>query len=233
MEFTKTVLTKIVQETSDTYSFIMDVPAGFTWKAGQHVAWQIPGFQLDPEDRNTRVFTIASAPEDGYLMFTTRIAEPHTSLKEVLLHQIKPGAEIGVAKPMGKFALDTEHYKETLILAGGIGVTPIRSLLRHYMEQPVNGHKITLLYSDDRGEFAYGDFWKELEKRVPGLDLKLISVRDEFTDGTDAYAKAQGNAAEYLVAGSPGMNKAFTERLEKLGVAAENIKTDVFMGYKD
>ena len=72
-----------------------------------------------------------------------------------------------------------------------------------------------------------------MEKRVPGLDLKLISVRDEFTDGTDAYAKAQGNAAEYLVAGSPGMNKAFTERLEKLGVAAENIKTDVFMGYKD
>ena len=49
--------------------------------------------------------------------------------------------------------------------------------------------------------------------------------------GTDDYAKANGNEAEYLVAGSPGMNKAFTERLEGLGVKAENIKTDVFMGY--
>ena len=50
----------------------MTIPEGFTWKAGQHVAWQINGFELDAEDRNTRVFTIASTMADGYLMFTTR-----------------------------------------------------------------------------------------------------------------------------------------------------------------
>ena len=60
MEFLEATLTKIVQETSDSYSFIMTIPEGFTWKAGQHVAWQINGFELDAEDRNTRVFTIAS-----------------------------------------------------------------------------------------------------------------------------------------------------------------------------
>ena len=74
MEFLEATLTKIVQETSDSYSFIMTIPEGFTWKAGQHVAWQINGFELDAEDRNTRVFTIASTMADGYLMFTTRIA---------------------------------------------------------------------------------------------------------------------------------------------------------------
>ena len=50
MEFLEATLTKIVQETSDSYSFIMTIPEGFTWKAGQHVAWQINGFELDAED---------------------------------------------------------------------------------------------------------------------------------------------------------------------------------------
>ena len=231
MDFAKTKITKIVQETSDTYSFILDVPAGFTWVAGQHVLWKLPGFELAEEDRDTRVFTIASAPEDGYLMFTTRIADPHTSFKEVLLHKIKVDEPMEVAKPMGTFAFDTDHYKKTVVLAGGIGITPIRALLRHYMEAPVADHKLTVLYSDDRGEFAYKDFWEEMKAKVPAIDSQLISIRDKFMSGTDDYAKANGNEAEYLVAGSPGMNKAFTERLEGLGVKAENLKTDVFMGY--
>jgi ferredoxin-NADP reductase len=231
MEFTTTHLTKIIKETSDSYSYIMEIPDGFTWVAGQHAAWQIPGFELDPEDRNTRVFTIASAPEDGYLMFTTRIAEKHTSLKEVLLNKIRPGDPVGIAQPLGTFALDPDHYRKTLIIAGGIGITPIRSLLRHYMDHPSEGHAITVLYSDDRGEFAYPDFWETLKKKVPSIDLRLISERDRFTGDTDAYAREHGETAEYLIAGSPGMNKAFTERLEKLGIPEGNIRTDVFLGY--
>ncbi len=150
----------------------MTIPEGFTWKAGQHVAWQINGFELDAEDRNTRVFTIASTMADGYLMFTTRIADKHTSFKEALLRKIKPGDKIGVARPLGTFALDAEGFKKTLIVAGGIGITPIRALLRAYKDHPVEG-----------------------------------------------------------IAGSPGMNNAFTERLEGLGIKKENIKTDVFIGY--
>lgn len=230
MEFLEATLTKIVQETSDSYSFIMTIPEGFTWKAGQHVAWQINGFELDAEDRNTRVFTIASTMADGYLMFTTRIADKHTSFKEALLRKIKPGDKIGVARPLGTFALDAEGFKKTLIVAGGIGITPIRALLRAYKDHPVEGHAITVLYSDDRGEFCYKDFWKDLET-VPGVEVRLISDREIFMKDTDTYAKDVQNDAEYLIAGSPRMNNAFTERLEGLGIKKENIKTDVFIGY--
>ena len=214
MEFLEATLTKIVQETSDSYSFIITIPEGFTWKAGQHVAWQINGFELDAEDRNTRVFTIASTMADGYLMFTTRIADKHTSFKEALLRKIKPGDKIGVARPLGTFALDAEGFKKTLIVAGGIGITPIRALLRAYKDHPV----------------CYKDFWKDLET-VPGVEVRLISDREIFMKDTDTYAKDVQNDAEYLIAGSPGMNNAFTERLEGLGIKKENIKTDVFIGY--
>lgn len=131
---------------------------------------------------------------------------------------------------MGTFALDAEGFKKTLIVAGGIGITPIRALLRAYKDHPVEGHAITVLYSDDRGEFCYKDFWKDLET-VPGVEVRLISDREIFMKDTDTYAKDVQNDAEYLIAGSPGMNNAFTERLEGLGIKKENIKTDVFIGY--
>ena len=116
---------------------------------------------------------------------------------------------------MGTFALDAEGFKKTLIVAGGIGITPIRALLRAYKDHPVEGHAITVLYSDDRGEFCYKDFWKDLET-VPGVEVRLISDREIFMKDTDTYAKDVQNDAEYLIAGSPGMNNAFTERLEAL-----------------
>lgn len=231
MKFFPTTVIKIVQETNDSYSFLLEIPAGYTWKAGQHAAWQLQGYPLDPQDRDTRIFTIASAPEDGCLMFTTRIAEPHTSFKDTLLRRLKPGDTMGVAAPLGSFAFHPGAYDKALLLAGGIGITPLRSLLRAYAEAPAAGYALTLLYSDDRGEFAYNGFWDELKQTVPALDIRLLADRDKFMADTDAYAKEHGNTTEYLIAGSPGMNRAFTERLTGLGVSADHIVTDVFHGY--
>ncbi len=231
MKFYEAKVKEIKQETSDSYSFIMEIPEGYTWKAGQHVLWKLHGYTVPEGDKDTRVFTIASAPEDGFLMFTTRITELHSGFKDVLLKQLKPGDIMEVATPLGNFTLDAKDYEKTLIIAGGIGVTPIRSLLRDFMDHPVAGHEVTVLYSDDRGEFAFEDFWKELQEKVPSVKMNFITDRDQFTGKTDSFAKENGNKAEYLVAGSPGMNTAFTERLTGLGIEASNVKTDIFMGY--
>ena len=218
MKFYEAKVKEIKKETSDTYSFIMDIPEGFTWKAGQHVLWKLKDYSVAEGDKDARVFTIASAPEDGFLMFTTRITELHSSFKDILLNKLEPGDTMLVATPLGNFTLDAEDYPKTLIIAGGIGITPIRSLLRSYMEHPVSGHQITVLYSDDRGEYAYEEFWKQLKAAVPDIELNFLTEREKFTCMTDSFAGANGNDAEYLVAGSPGMNTAFTERLQGLGV---------------
>lgn len=231
MKFYEAKVTEIRRETPDIYSYIMDIPEGFQWKAGQHVLWKLKDHEVDEEDRDSRVFTIASAPEDGFLMFTTRIGEKHTSFKEILLNRLKTGDTILVASPLGDLSIDTEHYKATLIIAGGVGITPVRSLLRSYIESPAEGHDITVLYSDAGGKYAFEDFWDLVRTKAPDIDLRFLTKRDEFTGLTDEFAKAKVNDAEYIVAGSPGMNDSFTERLEYLGIKSENIKKDVFMGY--
>ncbi|MGN0709036.1 MAG: hypothetical protein ACI4LM_02190, partial [Anaerovoracaceae bacterium] len=93
------------------------------------------------------------------------------------------------------------------------------------------GHKITLLYSDSRGEYAYDGFWDEVRSQISDFDTHFITERDQFTGMTEKYAKANGNDSEYLIAGSPAVNDAFTELLKGLGVDESKIMKDKFMGY--
>lgn len=230
MEFFETKVMDIVKETSDSYSFKLEIPQGFTWEAGQYTMWKFVDHKVEEGDRPVRVFTIASAPEDGYLMFTTRIAEDHTSWKNILLNDLKVGDKMMVAKAKGEFNFHG-NYKESFVIAGGIGITPIRSLLKHFSENNNEDHKLVVLYSDDRGEFCYKYDFKEITDKMPNLELLFICDRDEFTAEVEKYAKEKQNNAEYLIAGSPGMNKVFSEKLEGLGVNKDNIKVDNFMGY--
>ncbi|MDO5027290.1 MAG: FAD-dependent oxidoreductase [Tissierellia bacterium] len=230
MEFFETKIIDIVKETSDSYSFKMEIPEGFTWEAGQYTMWKFGDHQVEEGDRPVRIFTIASAPEDGYLMFTTRIADPHTSWKDILLHKLQVGDKMLVADPKGDFNFHG-NYKESFVIAGGIGITPIRSLLKHFSENNKDDHKLVVLYSDDRGEFCYKRDFKEIVDKMPNLELIYISDRDKFTEEVKKYAEEKQNNAEYLIAGSPGMNKAFSEQLQSYGVKEENIKLDNFMGY--
>lgn len=231
MEFFGITLKEIRKETGDSYSYIFDIPAGYEFKAGQHAAWKLEGYEVAEGDRNTRVFSIASAPEDGFLMFTTRIAEQHTSYKEILLNKIKVGDKMGIAAPRGSFNFQKD-CTHTFVIAGGIGITPIRSILKTWSHHNDASHKIEVLYSDDRGEFCYKPTFDEIQSAMPNLKLNLISQREVFMDSVDAFAKANGNSAEYLIAGSPGMNKAFKERLMNMGISEENIKLDNFVGYE-
>lgn len=230
MNFFEIVLKEIRKETGDSYSYVFEIPEGYSFKAGQHAAWKFKDHKVGEGDRETRVFSIASAPEDGYLMFTTRIADPHTSYKEILLNQIKVGDSMYIADARGDFNFHNE-YEKSLVIAGGIGITPIRSILKSWSHNNQPNHKLVVLYSDDRGEFAYKEAFDQITAAMPNLELRLISQREQFMEGVDEYAKANGNTAEYLIAGSPGMNKAFKERLMGMGVEENNIKLDNFVGY--
>lgn len=231
MQFFDTKVIEIVKETSDTYSFKLNIPEGMRWGAGQHALFKLPNAKLEEGDKPQRTFSVASSMEDGFIMFTTRISDLHSSYKENLLH-LNLGDPIQITQPIGSFTIHAE-YNNSLVIAGGIGITPIRSILKHLEEENIPNHSITVFYSDDRGEFAYKDEFKQMNKKMDNLDFHFISDRDEFTNKVNDYAIKYKNDSEYLIAGSPGMNKAFSSSLQKLGIDKENIKLDNFVGYPE
>ncbi|HPP31701.1 MAG TPA: FAD-dependent oxidoreductase [Soehngenia sp.] len=225
------VLKRIVKETSDIYSFVFEKPKDYSWSPGQHTVFRFKELRipLAEDEKEHRIFSIASVKEEDEFMFSTRIVETCTNFKKNLL-ELKPGDIMLIDKPMGKFLLE-DLNKPTVLIAGGIGVTPMRAFLKDIQLNKKKVKHIKLLYSDDRNEFAYEKELLQIGENIEGVEVLLISNRDKFNSEIDEFAKQYNNHGNYYISGSPGMNKMFTEKLINMGVEKSNIKTDSFQGY--
>ncbi len=225
----KIKLKEVKQETSDIYSFVFNKPKDFNWKPGQHGVFKFTDREIN-EGKDFRIYSLASIGEENKILFATRITEEPSDFKKNLL-ELKPGDVMTVDGPMGKFTI-TDYNKPSLVMAGGIGITPIRALAKDIHSNKVKIKSMKVLYSDDRGEFAFTDTLKSAGENSPGLEVDFISDRDEFTDKIDAYAKENKNNSLYYISGTPGMTSFFTEKLTGFGVDEDNIIIDTFMGYE-
>jgi ferredoxin-NADP reductase len=226
---TKIVLREIIRETSEIYSFVFEIPKDLEWVPGQHGIFRYAERDI-AEDKGFRIFSLASVKEEGILMFSTRITGESTDFKQQLL-TIKPGEVMTVEGINGKFKFE-DYGRKACVMAGGIGITPVRALLMQLEQSGVEPEGISILYSDDRGEFAYEETLKALGEKISNLKVLLISDRSEFVDEIDGYAKANGNSSVYMISGTPGMNTFITDKLVNSGIDKTNIKTDIFMGYQ-
>jgi ferredoxin-NADP reductase len=109
-----------------TVAFYFDKPSGFEFKAGQFLDVTL----LDPPETdaegNSRAFSIASAPSESHLMVATRMRD--SAFKRVL-GTLPIGAEVQIEGPFGNLILHNNAARAGVLLAGGIGITPFRSIL--------------------------------------------------------------------------------------------------------
>ena len=230
MDYQDAVLQRVTRETDSIYSFALSVPDGMTWKAGQFASSQLRGVPLDEGDTDSRIFTIASSPEEEILLFATRIGDRHSSYKDALLHRIQPGDVIGVSSAMGGFAIP-EKADRALLIAGGIGVTPMRAVLKAECLSDRPGRELTLIYSDSREEYAFPDFWKEAAEELPDLQVCYVNNRYDLAAMVRSYAGTNGADASYLISGAPAMNDSMAALLLEQGIPESQLIRDSFMGY--
>src|SRR5579872_4670066 len=109
-------------------SFIFQPQEPVSWKAGQYFHYVLHHEPTD--DRGSdRWFTIASAPFEGHIMITTRFAENKSSSFKNKLQNLQIGESIEVSFLEGDFIVD-DPTQEYVFIAGGIGITPFRSVLK-------------------------------------------------------------------------------------------------------
>jgi ferredoxin-NADP reductase len=219
---------EMIKETSDVYSFVFQIPEELDWIPGQHGVFRFLDKSIEGKD--FRIFSFASIKEENMMLFTTRIVDEPSDFKKNLL-KLKTGDIMTVDGAVGKFRID-DYDKTICIMAGGIGITPVRAFLKDLDNRAVNPKLLKVLYSDDRGEFAYEEFLKEVNEKYSGLELEFISDRNIFSSQIDKFAKKEGIESLYYIAGTPGMNAFITEKLIGLGIEKDCIKTDVFLGYE-
>jgi ferredoxin-NADP reductase len=197
---------------------------------------------LDPpydDDKGPRRhITVVTSPNDrGVLGLATRVRD---SAFKRSLAELPVGTEVDVEQPKGDFVLPEDTEQEYVFIAGGIGITVFRSMLRYIAEEGLP-HRVTLVYSNrDVESTAFLDELKELEEANPNLRLVLTMTEDPGWDGESRRIDAATlrdhlgddlNAYTYLIAGPPGMVEAMEKMLADAGVPEEQVRPEQFSGY--
>jgi ferredoxin-NADP reductase len=212
--------------------------AGLDYRPGQYFWVELldPPFQ-DEKGARRHISVVTSPTEPGVIGLCTRLRE---SAFKRSLADLPLGAEVEIEQPKGDFVLPEESSRPLVFVAGGIGITTFRSMLRYIQDKRL-GHQVTLIYSNrDRASAAFLDELEEIERANPNVRLILTMTEDESWPGErrriDAaffreYLGDDLNDATYMVAGPPGMAKAASAELETAGVEQQLIATDSFSGY--
>src|SRR5947207_1063317 len=133
-----------------TVAFSFEKPEGFQFTAGQFLRFSLIDPPEDDDEGPSRSFSIASAPSEPELMIATRMRD--TAFKRVL-KSMPIGAEIEVKGPYGRMTLHEDASRPAVILTGGIGITPFRSIAIEAASAG-NQHRLHLFYSNRRPEDA-------------------------------------------------------------------------------
>lgn len=211
----------------DTYSFYFDrTKETFNFLPGQYMRMILP--HANPDDRGTsRYFTISSSPhEKEHLMITTKI--PQSTFKKALAN-LEPGTKVQFFGPIGYFIEKIESDKPFVFLAGGIGITPFYSLLKHAAHKKLTS-PFALFASFSKPENII--FHKELtELSNKNKNIKTIFTTERFSEKllkekiTDIYHP------NYYIVGPPSMVEETKQMLENLEINSEQIFTEDFTGY--
>jgi ferredoxin-NADP reductase len=180
---------------------------------------------------------VTSPNERGVLGLATRVRD---SAFKRSLAELPVGAEVDVEQPKGDFLLPDDTEQEYVFIAGGIGITVFRVMLR-YIAQENLPHRVTLVYSNrDVESTAFLGELRELEKANPNLRLVLTMTDDPSWDGENRridadflhdHLGADLGAFTYLIAGPPDMVEAMEKILAEAGVPEEQVRPERFSGY--
>lgn len=212
-----------IQETEEVFSFIFKFKKPFSWKAGQHGIFLFPRTKI--EGKFWRAFSIASSADEAVIRISTIIKENPSDFKKHLL-ALSPGDQMLMHGPFGEFHTSSK-ISRIIGIAGGIGITPFRPLLKDIASGVIAGTDLILIYSAV-GTYTYRQEIDSLARHA-SIEVIYTETPDEVNAALDAQVEKHGNSASYFISGSPGMIGAIRASLKKKGM--RNIVNDTFKGY--
>lgn len=229
-----------VQLSPNLYDFMFAAHKPFSFHPGQYLEWTLK--HKHPDSRgNRRFFTIASSPAEPYLRVGVRFSKTSSSYKTSLLN-LRVGDEIVASAPAGDFTLPKDRRKKLVFIAGGIGITPFRSMVKHLLDTNER-RSVTLLYSNGYAEdIMYSDVFESARTTLGIQTLYVLTKEQQLPKGkqyrkghisTGMIRREVPDYAEcmFYLSGTHGMVTAFQRTLTDMGVPREHIITDYFPGY--
>lgn len=222
----------------DILDFTFNPDKKIDFVPGQYLEWTLPHDKSDSRG-NRRYFTIASSPTENILKLGIKLYSNGSSFKKALAN-LDHKTPLAGAQLAGTFILPGDVSKKIVFIAGGIGITPYRSMTKYLLDK---GEKrdIILLYSNKfASEIMYTDVWNQAfsslgiktvytltgeipagwKGRVGRIDAKMI--KEEVLDWKERL---------FYLSGPHAMVSGFEQTLKSMGISSDQVKIDFFPGY--
>ncbi|MBI4283235.1 MAG: oxidoreductase [Chloroflexi bacterium] len=232
----ETQFSEIIQRTPTIKTFRFNVDdRKVPYRAGQYFYVTIK----IGKDETEHHFTISSSPtEKGYLDFTKRITPSEYSQA---LDKMKPGDWVRLRGPEGDFTLPRAHRKLGF-LSGGIGITPLRSMLRYVYDRRLNYDVILIYGNNNWSDIAFREELDQMALERANIGVEYVLSGPDFPPGwqgkkgyltKDTVAELIPDCKEriFYVSGPFKMVVSLEEQLASLNIPPHQIKRDYFPGY--
>jgi ferredoxin-NADP reductase len=208
-------------------------PADFAFRASAAVRMTLN----TPQGAEAHPMSISSSPMRNYLEWIVRVS--NSEWKNAFA-ALKPGDEIQIEGPRGKFYLDPE--KPAVLIAGGIGITPFKSMIEYATDAQL-ATPITLVYSSKTpDEIVCNDDLAALAPKNPHLEIIHTITRPAPEQNWNGRVgridlellrqiSAKQPDALYYICGTPGMVQNTIDHLHALEISDERIMQETFKGY--
>lgn len=236
----KLILEKSQKLTGDIYEFVFQSHEKLNFQPGQYLEWTLPAFFLDSRG-NRRYFTIASSPTEENVRLGVRTFTHGSEFKKRLI-ALAPGSTLWASQLAGEFTLPVDKQKKLVFIAGGIGITPFRSMIKYLIDK-AESRDIILLYTCLAPDhFVYQSIFAEAEK-VIGLRVRYVITDEKQAPvdwsgitgflTTDIVRFEIPDYAEriFYLSGPNVMVENYSQLLQQLQVKPQSIQKDYFPGF--
>lgn len=222
------------------YDFVFNLKGSFSFLPGQYLEWTLG--HKNPDSRGVRrFFTIASSPTEQNLHIGIRFFDQGSSFKKSLIN-MRSGESIIASQLDGEFVLPKDPSEKLVFIAGGIGITPFRSMIKYLLDKEEKRDIVLFYLNRSEKEIVYKEIFDEAFRKLKVKTVCVLTDRENVPKGwkglvghlDDNVIKQEVSDYKeriFYISGSHSMVEAFKEVLKGLGIPGNRIKTDYFPGY--
>lgn len=228
-----------IQLSPNIYELVFRSPKSLAFLPGQYFEWTLG--HKRPDSRGTRrYFTIASSPTEETLKLGVRVESVKGSSFKKSLLDLASGQKIYAGNLAGDFILPKNKSEKLVFIAGGIGVTPFRSMIKYLVDKNEKRDIVLFYLNSEIESFVYKDIFDSA--RESGLrtfyvltknyeNIKWDGLKGRLTSEMIKQEVPDHSNRKFYLSGPSNMVDGYKKLLSEIGIKPNKIITDYFPGY--
>ncbi len=233
------ILQQKIQVGADIYDFVFEKPHPVNYKPGQYMEWTLGNNKADDRG-NRRYFTLASSPTENNLRIGVKTYKGSSTYKQQLVG-LNVGDSIVAGNLAGDFTLPKDLSIKLVFIAGGIGVTPFRSIIKYLVDKGEKRDVVMFFANKKVSDIVYKDIFDQAQS----LGVKTVYLLDSLEGVPAGSTYMQGFITDkvilqevpdykeriFYISGPNAMVMSYKNLLKKMGIKENKIVTDYFPGF--